>query len=398
MIAANNVSITSSVFDSEGEPNVSPDGTQVVYRNATGGGSQIEIRPIGGGAPVVVPTGLPGNEDPEFSPDGSRIAFQGNNGVRTDIYTVAVGGGPLTNVTNGAGVGNGSPTWSPDGSRIAFARDVGGGVDLLTANSDGSGAEVTVDTFIDSATSDISPAGTRIAFSQNGSRITEEPIAGGAQTQITPGADAGPRYSPDGSLMMYMKLVGAQREVFIRNSDGSGPEVNLTNNGAQDRLSDWTPDMRSFVFGSNRNTGFNFDIHSENSRLFFDLTTPITDPSSVTVTKNGAALTLNTDYTIDDADTIRFTTTGIPDVGDTIEVSHNVTAPVAITTERPGITIHDGANKDEVINLSIGASRVEDLFGLNNPDLSTRENASDAISQIDAALTTIAGNLAELGS
>jgi flagellin-like hook-associated protein FlgL len=158
--------------------------------------------------------------------------------------------------------------------------------------------------------------------------------------------------------------------------------------------------MRSFVFESNRNTGFNFDIHSANTRLFQDLAQPVTDPSTLAVTKNGAPLALGVDYTLVDPDTIRFTTTGIPNVGDAIAVSHTVTTttPVAVTRTNRGIVIHDGADKDQTLTLSISASRTQDLFRSGTPDLSTRENAQTALTRIDAAISRVTGTLAEIGA
>jgi Tol biopolymer transport system component len=114
VVAENLVNITNTNFDSEINAKVSPDGTTIVYSNNTGGGSQLETRPIGGGAPTIIATGFVENFAPEISPDGTMIAFSGFNGARTDIYTIPIGGGATTNVTNGLGVGNGFPTWAPE--------------------------------------------------------------------------------------------------------------------------------------------------------------------------------------------------------------------------------------------------------------------------------------------
>ena len=74
-------------------------------------------------------TSLSGWEgDPALSPDGSQLAFSwdGDGDERADIYVQLIGAGtPLRLTTDPAD--DRSPAWSPDGRHIAFLRSVSGG-------------------------------------------------------------------------------------------------------------------------------------------------------------------------------------------------------------------------------------------------------------------------------
>jgi Tol biopolymer transport system component len=78
---------------------------------------------------------------PEISPDGTKLVFASNRaGGDYEIYTVALGAPatpvPLTSNT----VDDFTPTWSPDGTKIAWTSNPGGGrPDVFTMNANGSG-------------------------------------------------------------------------------------------------------------------------------------------------------------------------------------------------------------------------------------------------------------------
>ena len=75
--------------------------------------------------------------DPDWSPDGTEIAFHHSDGTTTDVYVGNVATGVVTNLT--AGTGGDSPSWAPDGTEIAFGR----GGDIFRMPS-GGGAETLV--------------------------------------------------------------------------------------------------------------------------------------------------------------------------------------------------------------------------------------------------------------
>jgi dipeptidyl aminopeptidase/acylaminoacyl peptidase len=112
------------------DPQISPDGSQVVFVRETvnekkdGYDTALWIVPTDGSAPPRAFTSGPNDTSPRWSPDGSRIAFvraAEKDGKKQDpqIYLIPTRGGEavaLTEVPKGAG----APAWPPDGKTIAF--------------------------------------------------------------------------------------------------------------------------------------------------------------------------------------------------------------------------------------------------------------------------------------
>ena len=90
---------------------------------------------------------------------------------------------------------------------------------------------------------DVSPDGETIVFDFLGDLFTV-PIAGGDATQLTAGMafDAQPRFSPDGSRIVYTSDADGGQNVWVMASDGSGP-VQISK-GASNRAEspEWMPD------------------------------------------------------------------------------------------------------------------------------------------------------------
>ena len=126
--------LTSTATSWIGQPDWSPDGTQLVFHrvhredplgDATASDLIIlNINPLRERR-LELPTGLTGG-DPVWSPDGTRIAFAsapihefGEGRITpTDIYTVRPDGSDLRRLTENGG--SGSPRWTRDGSHIVY--------------------------------------------------------------------------------------------------------------------------------------------------------------------------------------------------------------------------------------------------------------------------------------
>jgi TolB protein len=142
-------------FDSDSEPQFSPDGSSLVFtRFKSFTASAIHRVEIDGtGLERLTPWHLNAS-DPDWSPDGQRIAFDsgdsGRPGTKGNIFVMRAAGSGRTRLTDRAptpkgvikGVNN--PVWSPSGAQIMYTRYLSHappskGNDLVAMNPDGSG-------------------------------------------------------------------------------------------------------------------------------------------------------------------------------------------------------------------------------------------------------------------
>jgi dipeptidyl aminopeptidase/acylaminoacyl peptidase len=110
------------------DPQISPDGSQVVFVRVTvndkkdGYDTALWIVPADGSEPPRAFTSGPSDSAPRWSPDGRQVAFvrsDGKKGSSPQLYLISTRGGEavaLTDLPKGAG----SPAWSPDGKTIVF--------------------------------------------------------------------------------------------------------------------------------------------------------------------------------------------------------------------------------------------------------------------------------------
>jgi dipeptidyl aminopeptidase/acylaminoacyl peptidase len=113
------------------DPQISPDGSQVVFTRVTVNDKQEDYEtslwtvPARGGEEPRRLTSGTRDSSPRWSPDGKHVAFaraieRDGKPQPAQIYLLTLDGGearPITDLPRGAN----SPVWSPDGKRIAFA-------------------------------------------------------------------------------------------------------------------------------------------------------------------------------------------------------------------------------------------------------------------------------------
>jgi eukaryotic-like serine/threonine-protein kinase len=108
------VPVTSGA-DRDFSPDISPDGTRIVFASERKGGG-IYVTPTLPGEPRVV-AAAPGAEWPQFSPGGDRVLYWQDQ----KAFTVPVEGGePIASPANQYFRFDGPPLWAPSGNEILF--------------------------------------------------------------------------------------------------------------------------------------------------------------------------------------------------------------------------------------------------------------------------------------
>jgi dipeptidyl aminopeptidase/acylaminoacyl peptidase len=111
------------------DPQLSPDGTQVVYvvsqldRSTDKTNSSLWLVPVAGGEARALTSAPGSNNHPRWSPDGQTIAFVSDRGGSPQVWLLPVSGGearPLTKLP----IGVSGPIWSPRGDRLVVSAEV----------------------------------------------------------------------------------------------------------------------------------------------------------------------------------------------------------------------------------------------------------------------------------
>jgi Tol biopolymer transport system component len=144
-----------------------------------------------------------------------------------------------------------SPAVSPDGKTIAFTSDRGGQPRIWLKQLKG-GGEMALTAGPDDFPR-FSPDGTSVLFihAQLGStslhRIT---LLGNDPHKVVDDAEQGD-WSPDGKQIAFVSDRGGAHEIFVANPDGSGL-VRLTDTPGSNSLPRWSPDGKTIAFISSR--------------------------------------------------------------------------------------------------------------------------------------------------
>ena len=123
-------------FPIQGEaPKWTPNGDQFVYSSCLGGKCGVIVSNIDSTHPVLL-ADHPTDTNPEVSPDGSTVVFMSKRGGNWEIYKVGINGGEIIALTSNND-NDGLPTWSPDGSKIAFVSNRDGEWSIWDMDPDG---------------------------------------------------------------------------------------------------------------------------------------------------------------------------------------------------------------------------------------------------------------------
>ena len=197
---------------------------------------------------------------------GDGFAFSRKTGGTQDsneeIFVIGVDGTGLRQVTSNS-YWDLYPSFSPDDSKIAFLSMRNSTLDIYVRNSDGSGEKLLYDSGFHDA--DINwGSGGRIAFTRNSQiwtikddgsdarQITNPPKAGVQGNANLPFGDYDPRFSPDGSKIVFERLEAdtsshGNYNLYVIGSTGTG-ETRLTDTGYSQGLAIWSHSGDKLVY------------------------------------------------------------------------------------------------------------------------------------------------------
>lgn len=243
-----------SAWDDHFIANWSPDGRQVVFMADLGDGQAIwRVRADGAHLHKVFtpPAGTFLDDGVAYTPDGRHLVFTrccpAISGYA--LWQVRSDGTHLQQLTSEAvppgvdGPADGVPQVAPDGRSVVFQHDDSAGDTVIAVAQYPSGHFRTLTPpGFDAQIPNWSPDGRQIVFQSSGNVWAVRPD-GSDLRQLTFDSgvdtrDVNPSYAPDGSVIVFSRVAGDQRDVYTMNPDGTGMRQ-VTRTEAKESFAQW---------------------------------------------------------------------------------------------------------------------------------------------------------------
>ena len=203
-------------------------------------------------------TEMPGAEiNPDISPDGRQVLYSAGDMGGRDLYLLRVGGGRAINLTASSPADDTQGAFSPDGERIAFRSERDGG-GLFVMGATGESVKRVTPAGFDPRWS---PDGRRLAYSTEAvvnpySRVVRAElwtadVETGATTRVWTGDAVQPSWSPHGTRIAFWANAAGQRDIWTIAASGGTP-VAVTSDAATDWAPEWSPDGGALYSVSDR--------------------------------------------------------------------------------------------------------------------------------------------------
>ncbi len=144
-------------------PDLSPDGTQIVFVSDRDGDQELYMMDVDGTNLRQLTHNSIRDSWPVWSPDGTQIAYLSSSENNVDLIVINADGSSVRNLTQGVG-NNRQPAWSPDGQKLAFLSVQSGIYHISVIDIDGNNRIQLTDDDEVYTRPDWSPDGTKIAF------------------------------------------------------------------------------------------------------------------------------------------------------------------------------------------------------------------------------------------
>ena len=259
----------------------SPDGMQIVWltQGPNAGDFDVTIMDANGDNKTNLTPDFATDlaSQPTFSPDGTKVSFSARgpipNGVRNDVVIIELenklkawnltGWGAVDVVPN-TNVQDRFAVWSPDSMRIAWWSRREGNYDIWVTDvldDPKQQAKIQKNLTQDTKETDRNPR-----FSPDGTKILFESKREGDWELFVMDSDTGKNIVPvtqnekterngswsrDGKKILFESIRDGNFEIYVIDADGANP-VNLTNHKKSDTFPRWSPNGRQIAFVSTR--------------------------------------------------------------------------------------------------------------------------------------------------